>query len=263
VRDRHLLTFDIEDWYRGLLSGPHASDCHLETAMDLLLERLAACGAHATFFVLGDDAHRIQSHLQRCVREGHEVASHGMHHVRVDSMSPDTFRQDISDAFSRIEDITQEACRGYRAPWFSLNADMPWAFEQLAERGAVYDASFRLPLNTPPPPVCRDAGMVEVSVPTVPCGWAQYAVLSGLLFRLLPRSVTLALLRRCTRAGTPGCLYLHPYEWAAIDPPPSGPLMQMARRRLLVSHALPKLEWLASHVQLLSVSEWLEGADAH
>ncbi|MBT3193882.1 MAG: polysaccharide deacetylase family protein [Verrucomicrobia bacterium] len=256
-RKPHLLTFDVEDWHRGMGVAPRGADSHLETAMDSMLEVLDGMGVRATFFVLGEDALRIQVPLQRCAEAGHEVASHGMHHVRVDTMDATAFRRDISEASARLEDITQKPCRGYRAPWFSLRPEMAWAFEVLAEEGMAYDASLRLPLKAGPPRAVADAGLVEVPVPTLRYPWGQFGILSGLLLRLLPHWAVRAMLDTATRAGVPGCVYLHPYEWEQVRPAPAGPMMKVARRRLLVSRTLPILQRSAGHVAFMSIEKWL------
>ncbi len=261
-RPQHVLTFDVEDWHRGLAPGQGNGDAHLELAMDALLDSLSTQGLTATFFVLGDDAPRITSQLLRCVRDGHEVASHGMRHERVDTMSRTAFREDVLRSFSQLEDITQKPCSGYRAPWFSLSADSAWAFDILAEAGATYDASLRQPLGAGAPPACRDAGLREVSVPLLQYPWGPFGILSGLLFRVLPRPAILAMLAQCTRMGIPGCLYLHPYEWMRSPSPIARPLMQSARRRVLVSQTLPKLRWLATQTRFASISDWLAGQDS-
>ncbi len=45
-----------------------------------VLEILARHGVHATFFVKGDAASAHPELVQRLVRAGHEVGSHGYHH---------------------------------------------------------------------------------------------------------------------------------------------------------------------------------------
>jgi peptidoglycan/xylan/chitin deacetylase (PgdA/CDA1 family) len=254
----HLLTFDIEDWHRGLPATPNDMDGHLEAAMETVLDALQAMHVSATFFVLGEDAHRIRTALRRSVSEGHEVASHGMRHARADSLSRQALRQDIADSFALLQDIVQRPCRGYRAPWFSLTPDMTWCFEFLAEQGALYDASLRLPLGTPPPPVCRQLGLAEVAVPLLRYGRREIGILGGLLFRILPKPVIRRLLTRCAQAGKPGCLYLHPYEWLSSGQHPNGPLMSTIRRRLLVSQTLSRLHWATKNLQFMSIENWLQ-----
>ncbi len=262
VCSHHYLTFDIEDWHRGIPSAPQNPDSHLEMAMEVLLDTLAEIGVHGTFFVLGEDAGKIAGLLRRCVAEGHEVASHGMHHVRVDSLSKASFRDDVVSAFSQIEDITQVPCRGYRAPWFSLPPEMYGCFDILAEQGARYDSSLRLPLNAAIPVACRDAGMHEISVPILPIvSGLKLGVLSGLWFRGLPRSILLHLLNVATRAGHPGCLYLHPYEWLRCPVGVQRPLVKSTRRYIAVSRTLPNLKWLAKRVSFISIAEWLQTLD--
>lgn len=66
------LTFD---------DGPHP------VYTPLLLDVLRRHGVHATFFVLGSQAHRHPGLLDRIVREGHGVANHTWNHKRLTRVS--------------------------------------------------------------------------------------------------------------------------------------------------------------------------------
>ncbi len=255
---QHVLTFDVEDWHRGLSVSRRETGRHLEKALTLLLHELERTGTRATFFVLGEDAEKIRFVLMSCASAGHEIASHGMRHTRVDSLDRAAFMRDLSDSFSLIEDIVQRPCRGYRAPWFSLSPDMTWCFEALAERGAVYDSSLRMSLDASPPAVCQQFGLAEVSVPLLALGRLQIGVLGGLYLRVLPRAMIRRLLARCEREGRPGCLYLHPYEWLATDPPLTSLSMKTVRRRLYVSRALSRLRWVTETFSFTSIENWLQ-----
>lgn len=258
TRPRHFLTVDVEDWRRGLGLSPAPGDILLANALERFLDALAGTGARATFFVLGEDAPGLRAALRRAAAGGHEVACHGMRHRRADCMTPEGFRRDVRDARALIEDLSGVACRGYRAPWFSLAPGSPWAFRVLAEEGYAWDASLRLPLGSGTPEAVRAAGLAEASVPLVSLGGRRVGVLGGFALRLLPQPVIGRLLRSCEAAGRPACLYLHPYEWRRAPGMPWGQPVRMLKRRLLVSRTLPRLTRLAGDVELISIAEGLD-----
>ncbi|MFZ1992398.1 MAG: polysaccharide deacetylase family protein, partial [Alphaproteobacteria bacterium] len=67
----------------------------VERNVERLLEMFEQAQARATFFTLGWIAERQPAMVRRIVEAGHELASHGYHHERVDSQTPEAFRADI------------------------------------------------------------------------------------------------------------------------------------------------------------------------
>jgi len=97
------------------------------------------CTPKATFFILGLIAQRLP-HLVREIRaRGHEVASHGYYHNLCNQQSPDTLKKDLADSKKLLEDIIGVPVYGYRAPSFSVNADILKIIEAC---GYLYDSSF-------------------------------------------------------------------------------------------------------------------------
>ncbi|RIK49952.1 MAG: polysaccharide deacetylase family protein, partial [Chloroflexi bacterium] len=109
---------------------------------------------------------------------------------------------------------------GHRAPYFSVNATTPWAFERMAARGLVYDSSVfptrnmlygfpgapRLPYRVP------GHSLWELPASTVQWAGRTWPVAGGFYVRALPYGVIRAALRRLQRAGEPAILYVHPWE---------------------------------------------------
>ena len=110
---------------------------------------MAAHGASATFFFLGDVAARFPALARRVAAAGHEVGSHGYTHRHVMQMTRREFRDDVTRSLRVIEDATGTAVHGYRAPYFSIKSDVGWPIEILAELGVRYDASI-LAIDRPP-----------------------------------------------------------------------------------------------------------------
>src|SRR5262245_19756 len=96
------MTVDVEDYFQvAAFTGQIARDdwekfeCRVERNLDAILSMLAENDVKATFFTLGWIAERYPAVIRRIVDEGHELASHGYEHVKVDTQNPEHFRADI------------------------------------------------------------------------------------------------------------------------------------------------------------------------
>jgi peptidoglycan/xylan/chitin deacetylase (PgdA/CDA1 family) len=79
-----------------------------------IMELLAAAGAPATFFVLGDKAERHPDVLRELVLAGHTIGVHGYAHDRLYAFkSPAAVVHDIE----RVQAVVERAC-GARSRWF-------------------------------------------------------------------------------------------------------------------------------------------------
>ena len=123
------MTVDVEDYfqvYAFFHCIPRESwdryDRRVEANVDRILAQFAVAGVSATFFTLGWIAERHQAMVRRIVDAGHELASHGYDHQRVDRMDPAAFREDLRRTRGILEDAGHTAVRGYRAPTFSIGA---------------------------------------------------------------------------------------------------------------------------------------------
>ena len=144
VRQRHAMTVDVEDYfqvYAFFKCIPRDSwdgySCRVEANVERILAQFATAGIYATFFTLGWIAERHPAMIRRIVDAGHELASHGYDHRRVDAMDPAAFREDLRRTRAILQDASGVAVRGYRAPTFSIGPTTPWAFDILAEEGLV------------------------------------------------------------------------------------------------------------------------------
>ncbi|MGH7031292.1 MAG: XrtA system polysaccharide deacetylase, partial [Stellaceae bacterium] len=178
---------------------------------------------------------------RRIVAEGHELASHGTDHGRVDRQSPTAFRADARESKRILEDAGGIAVRGYRAPTFSIGRATLWAHEILAEEGYCYSSSV-YPVRhdlygSPEAPRSAFApcpGMIEIPLTAVPLVGIDVPASGGGYFRLFPYPLTRWLLTRAGRAkGRPAIFYLHPWE---IDP--EQPRQQQAPLRSRFRHYL-------------------------
>ena len=145
-------------------------------------------------------------------------------HVRVFTMTPDRFREDIRRTRALLEDLGGEKVTGYRAPSFSIDQRTPWAHEILAEEGYAYSSSVA--------PVVHDhygwpeaprfafrpidgASLIELPVTTARLRGRTIAAGGGGFFRLFPYAFSRWAIRQVNTEQRPAIFYFHPWE---IDP---------------------------------------------
>jgi polysaccharide deacetylase family protein (PEP-CTERM system associated) len=230
VRPVNALTVDVEDFFHvqafaGVI--PRASwdglPRRVERNTERLLDLCDRAGVAGTFFTLGWVAERHPALVRRIVAAGHELASHGFGHQRVDTLTPEAFRADVLRAKGLLEDAGGMAVAGYRAPTFSIGPKTPWAAAILAETGHRYSSSvypvrhdlYGAPDASRVPYRHAGAALWEFPMTTLrvlsnnlPCSGGGY-------FRLLPYPLFRFLLRRANAAQGAGLFYTHPWE---IDP---------------------------------------------
>jgi polysaccharide deacetylase family protein (PEP-CTERM system associated) len=224
------MTVDVEDYFQveAFASTIERKDWdHLPRRVERntlrLLDIFAEAKVQATFFMLGWVAQRHPALMRRIVTDGHELASHGFGHRRVDSQSSDAFRADVRHSKKTLEDTGGVLVRGYRAPTFSIGRNSTWAHAILAEEGYRYSSSV-YPLRhdlygSPGAPQTAFAplsGLLEVPLTTVRLLGVDVPASGGGFFRLYPYPLSRWLLTRANRVNrAPAIFYLHPWE---IDP---------------------------------------------
>jgi peptidoglycan/xylan/chitin deacetylase (PgdA/CDA1 family) len=105
-------------------------------ATPAVLDALAATGATATFFVLGEQVAAHPEIAARIVAEGHEIGLHGAAHFRHDRATAEASYDDLVQGLAQVESVTGVRPRFYRPPF-----------------GKLSDASER---------ACRDLGLTPV-----------------------------------------------------------------------------------------------------
>ena len=238
----HALSVDVEDWYHDTAARVATpSEGRVEANTLRLLDILERRGVKATFFLLGEVAARFPALARRMADAGHEVGSHGYQHRPITQMTRREFRDDVVRSLRVIADATRQPVRGYRAPYFSIKADVRWPIEILAECGLEYDASI-LAIDRPPglelvcprTPFRHANGLWEIPVAVLQAAHFWYLPLaSGTGMRLLPRRLLDRWVRRFEREVGAGVFYLHPWELDPDSPAASG----MSRWLLRVGRA--------------------------
>jgi polysaccharide deacetylase family protein (PEP-CTERM system associated) len=229
------MSVDVEDWFQVQAFAtviPRADweglPRRVEANTDRVLDTFAEAGIRATFFTLGWVAERHPALIRRIVAAGHELASHGHGHERVDRIGEAAFRTDIRRARQALEDAGGVAVIGYRAPTFSIGPHTPWAHAVLAEEGHLYSSSvfpvrhdlYGAPDAPRGPYRPRTDGVVELPLTTVRAGGPRRGrnlpCAGGGWFRLVPYPLFRTGMRRVNGAeGRPGIFYFHPWE---VDP---------------------------------------------
>lgn len=250
----NLLSIDVEDYFQvsafEKVSPPTSweeREWRFEANTERVLELLEEAGVHATFFVLSWVAERCPALIQRLVAAGHELASHGHGHRRINTLSRDEFRADIRHAKQHLEQVSGTEVWGYRAPSYSISRQTSWAFDELIEAGYRYDSSI-FPMRhdfygmsdwprfagfavrdeqgtwQAGEPTDGQACLRELPISTLRLAGKNLPIAGGGYFRLLPYCVTRWGLQRINQQdGQPFVFYLHPWEFD-----PSQPRMQGA-----------------------------------
>lgn len=233
------MSFDVEDYFQVQALADvcdrarwDSFEPRVERNTNLILDLLAERDVKATFFTLGWIAERFPQLPRRMVAEGHELASHGYEHHRVDGQTAKQFGEDIARTKKVLEDIAGVKVKGYRAATFSIGPTTGWAFEVLEKAGYEYSSSI-YPVahdNYSNPDAPRFAyrpkgatslweypiSTVRVAGRNLPCGGGGY-------FRFVPYTLFRRALRHIVDAERePVVFYLHPWEVDPDQPRPAG-----------------------------------------
>jgi len=225
------LTCDVEDYFQVSAfehlvpkSAWAEHECRIPRNVDRALRLYDDAGVKGTFFTLGWVAENHPTTVRRIADAGHEVASHGMQHVRVWDQTPAEFRADISRARKLLQDVSGQAVLGYRAASWSLDRRTPWAHEIMAEEGYRYSSSI-YPIShdhygVPHAPVwpfyIRNSGLLEIPASAPRWLGRNLPAAGGGYFRLLPYAASRWLIGRVRRGlSIPAIFYFHPWE---LDP---------------------------------------------
>ncbi len=262
---KHALTIDVEDYFQvsAFASTISRDDwntlpCRVEANVEKILERLAAADAKATFFTLGWIAERYPAVVRAIVEQGHELASHGYGHHRIQELSKAAFKEDIVRAKGLLEQLGGVAIKGYRAPSFSISTSTLWAFDEIAEAGYHYSSSvypvkhdlYGIP-DAPRFPYRAPNGLLEIPMTTARFGARNVPAGGGGFFRLFPYALSRSLIRRIEKKDRQPCMiYLHPWEFDPEQPRVMGaPLKSRLRHRLNLKRTTPRFEQLLRDFQ--------------
>jgi polysaccharide deacetylase family protein (PEP-CTERM system associated) len=260
---RYVLSVDVEDYFQveafaGRISRedwdrfPSRVVANTRRSLDLC----DACGARATYFVLGWVARRFPGLVREIHARGHELACHSFWHRPVCSLTPEAFREDLRMACGAIADAAGVRPVGFRAPSWSITPDSRWAFDVLAEEGFVYDASV-FPIRHDlygyrggerfPHRIRTACGreLAEFPSATVRLFGTSLPAGGGGYLRILPFAFNRWALRRLAREdGRAVVVYFHPWELDPEQPRLDGPWKSRFRHYTGLRRTEPRLRRL-------------------
>src|SRR5262249_36205980 len=113
----------------------------VERNVNRILELFDTHEAKGTFFILGWVADKFPGLTRQIAAGGHEIGCHGFAHRRLQRLTPEQFRIDLSSATQCLADQVQRQVQCYHAPSFSIVKNTFWGLDILAEEGYTIDSS--------------------------------------------------------------------------------------------------------------------------
>ena len=226
------MTVDVEDYFQVEAFFSHVDrkdwdsrECRIERNIDRILQLFSDSDTKATFFTLAWIAERYPQVVRSIVANGHELASHGMAHIRADQQSRPMFLADVTRAKHTLEDIGGVGVHGYRAASFSVARKNLWVLNALEGAGYRYSSS-TFPIRHDLYGMAEqprfafypfaDSKFMEIPITTVRRMGTNWPSGGGGYFRLLPYALFRQNLRFvAARDKQPFMFYFHPWE---IDP---------------------------------------------
>lgn len=262
---KNILSVDLEDWYQSSYDRSASISNVVIDNTKKLLDLFGRQDVRATFFCQGLVAEKFPDLIKEIHSQGHEITSHGWSHISVKELGPDKFKSEIIRTKNLLEEICSEKIIGYRAPDFSIDLDLKWAFEILQEAGIKYDSSlYPISGKRYGSPECKLApfkmksGLWELPLSTVDLWGHRWPVLGGGYFRLYPYVLSKYFIREINAENRPAILYIHPYE---INPDELDNLQVDWKTKfhqgLFRNRVSNRLEHVLSEFSFTSAKEWL------
>ena len=89
--------------------------------IDSILETLKNNNVHITFFMVGDWVDKYPEAVKKINEAGHEIGSHSNTHPHVNKLSAEKNLEEIKLSVNKIEQITGQKTKIYRAPYGEYN----------------------------------------------------------------------------------------------------------------------------------------------
>jgi len=272
----NILTVDLEEWFvvenlRGIIDVKQWDELprRIEQNTREILSLFDDYHVRATFFVLGWVAEKYPQIIREISIAGHEIGCHSYFHRRVDSLDRDEFRRDTEMAINAIFKATGVTPVGYRAPSWSINSSISWAFETLAELGFEYDSSLfpithdlygepDAPTGTIRMQLNNGMTLYEVPASTIKIFGRNFPVGGGGYLRHGPLWFTSWMINRLNTSGRPAVLYIHPWEVDRDHPKLDGlTALQKYRQYGSIATLMMKLEKLFRKFDFYAARDYL------
>ena len=272
----NILTVDLEDWFvvenlKGSIDYSQWEELpsRIEGNTQRLLELFDRYRIRATFFILGWIAEKYPTLMGEIAYLGHEIACHSYGHVRVDMLGEQAFRDDTRRAMEIIERSSGMTPIGYRAPSWSINSSIPWAFEVLASLGFKYDSSLfpiKHDIYGEPTAPCEIFKMklrsgktlYEIPASTVRLFGKNMPVCGGGYLRHSPYWYTATMIRKLNKVNRPAIVYIHPWELDEDQPRTEGlSMFQKFRQYGSVAILGKKIEKLLAEFDFIPAGDYI------
>ncbi|MEE9552928.1 MAG: polysaccharide deacetylase family protein [candidate division Zixibacteria bacterium] len=189
---KNILSFEVEDRFH---EDCPAEDNNSKRSRILpiiinLLDLLDEQKTKATFFILGCVAENFPEIIALIDARGHEIASHGYHHINIEKLSSEGISDELKSSKAQLEGILEKPVLGFKPPVPFSRKAIPDIIQIAAEIGYGYFAGPEIGTATSelnmPIPVGTKAGPKITIVPhTVLKGWGLTARFSEKL-RIYP-----------------------------------------------------------------------------
>jgi len=213
-----IFSIDVEDWSQSVLNQNNPVTNRVLNNTLRLLDLLEQYQHKATFFTLGNVAHKHPDLVRRIADAGHEIASHGYNHQSIFNLTPNQVREDVGRSVKLLEDISGQKVIGFRAPDFSIREYLfEWYCEALAENGLKYDSSL-FPMKVIKYGIEKEYSLKifkkyqinEHYLSYMKVGKTKLPFFGGGYFRITPYSITKILSKQLDERRA--VFYMHPYE---------------------------------------------------
>lgn len=237
-----LFTIDVEDWFQVENFKPYIpysawEKCELRVERNIhiildLLDGIQLPGAFgsskygrkpkATFFILGWIAERLPGLVHEIAKRGHEVASHGFHHDLCSNLSNSALKNDLISSKKLLEDMVGQPVIGYRAPSFSIDNRI---LKLVNSSGYLYDASYNsFEMNRRYGKIDLDKTKKIGIAHEISDDFQEFPISNlkifdhiipfggGGYFRLYPRFILNAGIKRILKSDQVYHFYIHPWE---------------------------------------------------
>lgn len=219
------LTFDLEDISHDLLYQINSNKSLLirEKSIFKSYEKLKEIiekiydNKKITIFTTGILAEKFPDMIKQISLDGHEIACHHFFHDKIYNKNQDDFAKDLDIAINAIENACGSAPVGYRAPFFSINQESIWAYEEISKR-FKYDSSFRTSQALNSQKLNKTFKFENSSLYEFYIYEKKYLFnnikikAGGSFFRLFSKKIMKDVLEESYKADFIPIIYLHPYD---------------------------------------------------
>ncbi|RKX22961.1 MAG: polysaccharide deacetylase family protein [Candidatus Zixiibacteriota bacterium] len=274
---KNLLTVDCEEWFVTETLINHFSrdewdklNSTVTKNSHKLLDIFYRHKVKATWFVLGWVADHHSDLIQEIMNEGHEIACHSYYHRRISTLTREEFEKDTQMAIDALIKAVGVRPYGYRAPSWSINPSVPWAFEVLAKLGFSYDSSIfpikhdiygmpKGPRTTFKMKIDNDNTLFEIPASTYRFMGKNYPIAGGGYLRHSPYWFTKMMIKKSNKKGQPVVAYIHPWELDS-DPPKISGLSKIQNMRMYgsVNILARKFDKLLGDFEFTTMNEYIQ-----